>query len=409
MRAWSLFLFVGSLLVGCHSPARQEMRPQSGRWVMRLDIGERRIPFQFDFLADDGAGPLIRIHNASEVIDVNEISFHGDSILIRMPLFDSEFAGALVTDTLFKGYWYNRLKGPEYRIPFVASRSDEKRFPNQASASSVSGPWRTTFSDGDPEAYQAIGLFEQMPDGVVRGTFMTETGDYRFLEGARTEDSLLLSSFDGSHAFLFAASVRKDSMSGRFWSGTHWQEPWEAVRDETYALRDPDSLTALRKGTERVEFSFPDLDGNPWSTHDSDVAGHPMIVHVMGSWCPNCIDETRLLKEVYERYSDRGLRIVAIGFEKYQETHRAIQALRRFKERLDVPYPVLHGGSASKEQASMKLPFLNHIISYPTCIFMDRNGHVRRIRTGFNGPGTGVHYAAYKEDLFGFLDSLVSP
>ena len=60
------------------------------------------------------------------------------------------------------------------------------------------------------------------PDGRVTGTFLTETGDYRYLEGVVDGDSLKLSCFDGSHAFLFHAALDQDSFRGRFWSGTHW-------------------------------------------------------------------------------------------------------------------------------------------------------------------------------------------
>ncbi|MCB9182523.1 MAG: TlpA family protein disulfide reductase [Flavobacteriales bacterium] len=374
---------------------------------MHLELGEAELPFQFDVLERDSGGWHMRIHNAAEEIDVSEIESRGDSLFVRMPLFDSEFQARLLNDTIIEGVWCNLLKGPEYRIPFRAWHTAAPRFDHEAPRAHVSGSWRSVFSAGAPEAYEAIGIFEQFDDGRVHGTFMTETGDYRFLEGAVSGDSLMLSAFDGSHAFLFHARVLGDSMAGRFWSGTHWQEPWHAARDEQYRLRDPDSLTTLQPGTQAITFTFPDLDGHPWSSTDPDLKGLPLIVHVMGSWCPNCVDETRLLKEMHQKYQSRGLRIVAIGFEKQQDSTAAIAALRRFKERLDVPYPVLLGGPAAKEQAAARLPFLNHLISYPTCIFIDRAGHVRRIRTGFNGPGTGEHYAAYRADLESFLDTLV--
>ncbi|MBK9539134.1 MAG: hypothetical protein IPO12_10410 [Flavobacteriales bacterium] len=75
-------------------------------------------------------------------------------------------------------------------------------------------------------------------------------------------DSLKLSCFDGSHAFLFKAVLRNDSLLGRYWSGTHWQEPWLAVRNPTFHLRDPDSLTFLKEGYDMVDFSFPSIDGD---------------------------------------------------------------------------------------------------------------------------------------------------
>lgn len=374
---------------------------------MELELGSTSLPFLFSLMNGDSGSVSMQISNASENIDVTDIVIRRDSMIIRMPLFDSEFIGLLAADSVYTGYWHNYLKGPDYRIPFRAKAGNSPRFPVTENSSSAAGRWKAVFSPGAPESYNAIGVFEQDNRGVVVGTFLTETGDYRFLEGVATADSLMLSCFDGSHAFLFKARISKDSLSGRFWSGTHWQEAWAAQRDSSFMLRDPDSLTALREGYDMVDFSFPDTEGRTWSTSDPGVSGKPLLVHIMGSWCPNCVDETRLLKEAYAKYHERGLEIVAIGFEKYEDQNRAMQALLRFKDRLQVPYPILLGGAASKERASAKLPFLNHLISYPTCIFIGRDRRVRRIRTGFYGPGTGAHYEQYRKSLDSFLESLV--
>jgi hypothetical protein len=63
---------------------------------------------------------------------------------------------------------------------------------------------------------------------------------------------------------------------------------------------------------------------------------------------------------------------------------------------------------SGKGRASAQLPFLNHVMSFPTCIFVDRKGKVRRIHTGFYGPGTGRYYEAYKSDLYAFVQQLLN-
>jgi thiol-disulfide isomerase/thioredoxin len=40
------------------------------------------------------------------------------------------------------------------------------------------------------------------------------------------------------------------------------------------------------------------------------------LVNITGSWCPNCHDEAPFLAEVYNKYHDRGLEIVALSFEE---------------------------------------------------------------------------------------------
>jgi hypothetical protein len=56
----------------------------------------------------------------------------------------------------------------------------------------------------------------------VNGTFLTETGDYRYLEGMMHNGKLYLSCFDGSHAFLFIAENNGTEITkGDFYSGLH--------------------------------------------------------------------------------------------------------------------------------------------------------------------------------------------
>ena len=62
---------------------------------------------------------------------------------------------------------------------------------------------------------------------------------------------------------------------------------------------------------------------------------------------------------------------------------------------LGVEYTCLFGGPAKKAEAAATLPMLNHILSYPTAIFIDKAGKIQRIQTGFSGPGTGALYEQY--------------
>jgi len=382
--------------------------PVTGTWRMEFDLLGDPLPFNFHLAKEASGAWVAHVHNGAEEIEVQDVEFRKDSFLLRMPLFDSEFRGVLVNDSTIKGEWFNYLKGPQYHIPFVASAHADQRFlgPSNGKAN-VTGTWETHFSKGTDDAYNAIGLFEQHANGRATGTFLTETGDYRYLEGIVQDDSLKLSCFDGSHAFLFLAALKGDSLVGSFRSGTHWEEPWVATRNEAFTLRNPDSLTALREGYDMVNFRFPDLNGQLVSPTDPRFKGKALLVQVMGSWCPNCVDETNLLNELYGKYKDKGLDVIAVAFEKYPDTTRAMAGLRHFQKTLGVKHTLLYGGVATKENAAEKLPFLDHIMSYPTCIFVDRNGKVRRIRTGFYGPSTGEHYLKYRRNLDAFVQQLM--
>jgi thiol-disulfide isomerase/thioredoxin len=386
---------------------------RTGPWRMELDLRTARdsapltLPFLFTIAADSGVLAMA-IHNGEEIIHVDDIRVAGDSIRIRLPLFDTEFIGTLSGDSLMSGQWHNHTKGPDHAIPFVARAGAQHRFGGTpASPAALEGTWACHFAPGSKDAYSAVGLF--WSDGVrVMGSFGTESGDYRFLEGARIGDTLLLSGFDGSHAFLFSAQLRNDSLLGVFSSGKHGRERWVGVRDPNFHLRDPDSLTTLKAGHDRVHIRLPDLNGDTISLEDRRFVGRVRMVQIMGSWCPNCMDESRLLADVYRRHHGSGLDIVAVAFERGPDPGQAVERLQRYKERLAIPYDILYGGTTSKEVVANRLPFLEHLMSYPTCIFIDRQGRVRRIHTGFYGPGTGRYYEAYAQELEAFLRQLLA-
>ena len=90
---------------------------------------------------------------------------------------------------------------------------------------------------------------------------MTETGDYRFLEGTVQENKFWLSVFDGAHAFLFEGKILNDNeLTGTFRSGKHYTTTWAAKRNADATLTSPDSLTYLLPGYDAVAFSFENPD-----------------------------------------------------------------------------------------------------------------------------------------------------
>ncbi len=378
------------------------------RGVFKLS-DEAELPFVFALQEGRNRPYLFRLRNADERIMTNEITIEGDSVIIDMPVFQSELRLKAVQDTLLEGVYIDSSRNGGYRIPFRARHGVQKRFFQAASKpepGDVEGRWETTFGFQDPgkENYPALGKFDQDEQGRVSGTFMTETGDYRFLDGRMKGDSLFLSTFDGAHLFLFEAELKgNDVLEGKFWSGDHWSTTWRAERNPDFKLTDPDSLTHLKPGYEKVDFTFPDLDSNLVSLSDERFDDKAVIVQVMGSWCPNCMDETRYYAELYKRYKHKGLSIVALAFERADNFQERKKVLEEMVRSFDVEYTVLIAGPADKEVAAEALPMLNHVISFPTSIFIDKQGDVRRIHTGFQGPGTGDPYEKFKEET----DSLV--
>lgn len=368
---------------------------------MALDLdttaGVLELPFQFDLLRTS-AGWRMVVHNQDEAISVDSIVIKEDSILVHMPFFDSEFRGLIMDTGRIQGLWYNHYKGPGYAIPFTAQSGDRPRFNRQGkpARTDISGDWEVHFIDGN-EDEPAIGIFS-VDQGRVKGSFATVTGDLRYLEGITTNDSLFLSTFNGSQAFLFRAAIRNDSLLGEFRSGHRWKQPWYAIRNPQFRLADDETLTRIDPA-HPVAFTLPDVDGTPHSLADPQFRGRVVLVEIMGTWCPNCLDEGRMVNELYAKYHKDGLEAVSLCFERHADSASAIKAMRQFKRKLGIGYDLLYGGVANKDSVVQKLPFIQKLMGYPTTLLIARDGTVKHIYTGIYGPGTGVRYAQFRDRM----------
>jgi hypothetical protein len=68
----------------------------------------------------------------------------------------------------------------------------------------------------------------------------------------------------------------------------------------------------------------------------------------------------------------------------------------------------LIAGISDKDEAAKKLPMLERVYAFPTTIFIDRRGQVRKIHSGFSGPATGEHYAQLVDEFKRTLDQLLA-
>lgn len=414
-----LFLFTG---LGLQAQLKQ------GPWrgVLVLNAAKNlELPFTFDVKRVNGSTQLT-IHNAGEQIIVNETSFAKDSFYFKMPVFDTEFRTRIQGDTLLTGLWINHTKKENNSILFRARYGKQNRFlfPPEKPHAFYDGKWEVSFSPGTADSSKAIGLFAHRPGtNVVEGTFRTETGDYRYLEGTEYNNRLYLSCFDGSHAFLFTAENNgKDIVNGVFYSGSTWSEPWKARRNEAFELRDAEKLTYLKDPAQVIDFSFSNSSDQTVSLHDDKYKNKPVIVQIMGSWCPNCMDETAYLAKLYKQYTQKGvaafdtvyektntrkIEIIGLAYERTSDPEKAKNNIRRLKERFGVEYEILITGLTGKDKASQSLPFLNGIMAFPTTLILDKNHKVVSVYTGFNGPATGKAYEAYVAKTEALINTLI--
>jgi len=376
-----------------------------GEWRADLAINDTMVlPFNFTV-----EGNQLTIRNSDEKILVDEITYSNDSVIIRLPVFDAEIRAAIVSEFLV-GDFINHARKTKNILSFRAMHNASFRFSEHPAPPSiqVSGKWKVVFDNEDPESKVAVGVFKQSGNHLT-GTFLTTTGDYRFLEGEVNGNSISLSTFNGAHLFLFTAQMGKDKqLHGHFYSGSHWHDTWSASRDSTVELADPESLTSINPGTPLFDFTFPDENGIPVSLHDARFKNKVVLVELMGTWCPNCLDETWFLAQLYKENKPAGLEVVGLSYEKSTDTNVVRNNILRLKNRTGAEYPILFAGSNDKTEAAKTLPALNRVWAYPTTIFIDRKGTVRRIHTGFSGPATGEEYEKLTQRIKDFTAKLLA-
>jgi thiol-disulfide isomerase/thioredoxin len=400
LTALILFLFFYT------SYAQTALKAGIWRGALTTESGNE-IPFNFQ-ITGTGSNKQIAIINGAERFKVTDVSGKGDSVFIHMPLFDSEFRLRLIQGTLV-GKWIRHSGNNDSFLDFKAVPNTAWRFKTPAKpASNIAGRWAATFGEGDSKDL-TVGEFKQTGSKLT-GTFLTTTGDYRYLEGVVTGNDLYLSCFDGGHAYLFTGKINgKNITDGNFYSGLKGHNQWVAVKDAKAKLPDAYSLTALKQGYKRLAFTFKDLNGKDVSLTDARFKNKVVIVQILGSWCPNCMDETAYLINYYKKYHAKGVEIVGLAYERTTDFARSQKSVMQLKNRFNIPYPLLLTGyTPSNGDPARSLPMMAKVVGFPTTIIIDKKGDVRKIHTGFSGPGTGKYYTDFIKEFEGLTDGLLA-
>lgn len=408
---FKIFSLIFLLTLASLSVNGKTKKLKPGHWHTEFQLNNKtNLPVTFLLDKEKRLGHLYII-NADEVIKLNEVEYQNDSVFINFSTFDSELRFKIIKKSYISGVWINHAKKAYYAIPFWSSNNGAPRFNQLPSNINVIGKWEVTFNyKENPE--KALGIFEVNDFGCsyrsnndIKGTFLTETGDYRYLEGAVSSDSLYLSTFDGSHAFLFKSKLMNDTLWGEFYSGKHYKTEWFAVRNESFELQDPDSLTYL-VNNQPISFELMGLDRQMYKYPNHETKGKVTLIQILGTWCPNCLDESNYLVGLKEKYGNK-LEIISIAFETQKTIEDKIAKIDKYKMVLGLDWTFLIGGDACKSCAQELFPMLNDISSFPTLIFIDKKGEIQRIHTGFSGPGTGEYYAEFVRETNDFVDRLI--
>jgi peroxiredoxin len=401
-------IFASLLFIASSSIAQTNLTKGTWRAAIAREDGN---PIVFNLgVAQQKGKTVFYIVNGEEKMLVNDVTRVKDSLFVDMPVFESSFKLKIESADSLSGSWIKRGAVKDVTLPFAASAKQQYRFAavNGDATAQAAGKWKIDFVDGDKHS-PAIGNFKQKGNNVT-GSILTPSGDYRFLAGIVTGNLLQLSTFDGVHAMVFSATINGDQITdASSYSGKSYTQKWTATRDANAALPN-EKLTRVRDGESgKLDFSFQDLDGKQVSINDARFKNKVVIIQLMGSWCPNCMDETAFMSDFYKKNKKRGVEMIGLAYEYTSDVERSKASLRKFQKRFDVQYPVLLASATvgDPQRTEKTLPQLTPIKVFPTTLILGKDGKIAEITTDFFGPGTGDYYTAFVAEFEKKIDALL--
>jgi thiol-disulfide isomerase/thioredoxin len=371
-----------------------------GDWKAALDLQSGTLAFGVSIGGQPG-GLTGRLCNGTNCQSFSAVRPAGDSLRLEMGDYAATIVAVWAGDSLVGEYRNVGNRGPRV-IPFHASRG---RWPVSQAPASLVGRWDATYST-DFETSPRVFEFRNGAAGL-EGTIISNTGDYGHFWGRVSPDSFSMAHFDGSFVYLLTGTLSGDTLRGIFRAGRRSETPWIAVRSTGVShLKVPTEITKADT-TEPFHFAFPDLDGRPVRETDSRFKGKVVLVDIFGSWCPTCHDAAPDLVRLYRKYHARGLEIVGLAYEVSGDTAVDGRQVRLYRDKFGIPFPLLLAGINDTEAAGRTLPQLSGFTSFPTTIFLGRDGRVRLVHAGYLGPATGAQHDRQLRDFEGEIERLL--
>ncbi len=339
--------------------------------------------------------------NGAEKVASTGGKFENGSLVLNFDHYATSLEATFVNGRL--AGTYNRATG---FYPFYARRfAPSPAFPNEVPA--IDGVWQIGGVKSN-KGEAAWRLIVRQSGAEVTAAILRVDGDTGALAGTFRDGKFVVSHFSGARPLVLELTPTQD---GNLEILRNRTEKLVAVRAKDAKLKDvpeptdPSRHSSVKDPTEPFKFSFPDVTGKVLSNTDERFRGKVVIVSISGSWCPNCHDEAPFLAELYRKYQSKGLEIVALSFEEEAQKEKGYPRLAAFNKRYGVTYPVVLAG----EQADVaeKVPQIHNLNSFPTTIFLGKDGLVRGVHAGFAGAASGAFHDTAKEEITATVERLL--
>jgi peroxiredoxin len=376
----------------------------AGRYDATIKTGNQVVPFRFE-LSGDGATVQGTFFNGDERLTSSGGSLNNGTLALQWDYLATHLE-ATYKDGVIDGQYFGSV-GPRDNGAhlFHAARATQAPEPDPG-APSIAGLW--IIPNNSSKGEKAWRFVVQQKGGAVSAAILRVDGDTGAMTGVYKNGKFVVSHFSGFRPNVLEITLLKNGDLDILQNG---KTKMSAVRAETAQARgiplpaDPTQHTRVKDPSEPFRFSFPDLSGKLVSNTDARFHNKVVLVEVTGSWCPNCHDEAPFLVDLYRRYRDRGLEIVALSFEEADQLQDPVR-LRAFVKKYGIEYTVLLCGE--QDDAKVKLAQADNWNAWPTTFFLGRDGRVRGVHAGFPSTGSGDLFRQAKADFVAETERLLA-
>jgi thiol-disulfide isomerase/thioredoxin len=391
-----------------------------GRWSATVVQNGVSIPFRLD-IAGDGKSAVGTLYNGEDKETTTsakiqdgkvELDFEHYLTWITATVKNGELDGTIAISR--RGTGNKPGEGEESKngkavgSPFHATRYVAPAAIATANIPSIDGVWEIPHDS--PKGEKSWRLIVQQHGADITTTILRVDGDTGALTGGWQGDKFVASHFDGARPGLFEITPQPDGTLKVISGGSNRDGVMIAYRPDVArakGLPEPANYqthTSVRDPNEVFAYSFPDTHGKVVSNNDPKFKNHVVLAIVTGTWCPNCHDEAQYLVQLYAKYHDKGLEIVALDFEE-PEQQSSLKRVNAFIKQYKVPYTYLIAGAP--DDMWDKVPQAVNLNTWPATLFIGKDGKVKATHAGFAAPGSGVFNKQLQDEFTSTIERLL--
>lgn len=379
-----------------------------GRWDAVLTTKAGAVPFRLD-ISGEGATLKGTLYNGWDPFETTTgAKYENGTLVLNIDHYLTRITAKLNGDGQLEGQVVaqSRTEGATYG--FHATRYVAQ--PEATDAPSIAGSWEIPLDKPNAKGEKTQRLIVQQSGAEVSASILRVDGDTGALNGTYKDGKWLLSHYDGSRPAVMELSLTKDGTLELKQERGRAGNRLIAYRTEVArakGIAEPEDYTThttMRDPNEVFTWKFPDVNGKILSNEDPKFKDKVVLYIVTGTWCPNCHDEAQYLVQLYAKYHDKGLEIVALDFEE-PEQQDDLARVHAFVKQYHVPYTYVIAGAPAEMWEKVPQPV--NLNTWPATLFVGRDGRVKHIHTGFASPASGVFNADLKQEFTSTIEQLL--